>query len=178
MISSNLNEEKLRLAVSVAEFGILEIDYLNRTAILDEHAALLLGLPADVEVSREVVHGRFHAEDQGSIESEVKRSLDPDGKGEFVLQHRIVRADGTVRWLNVRKRIRFEDRDGKRIPVSGMVAIVDITDQKNFEQSLHQAKESAETANRSRGEFLANMSHESALRWRPLSGTPTYSRIT
>lgn len=160
MNPSNLTEEKLRLAVSVAEFGILQIDYLNRTAILDQRAALLLGLPASVKVSREMVHDRFHPDDQTMIEKEVRRSVDPNGNGEFALQHRIVRTDGTVRWLNVRKRIHFEDRDGERIPVSGMVAIADITAQKNFEQSLQRAKESAETANRSRGEFLANMSHE------------------
>ena len=160
MNPSNLNEEKLRIAVAVAEFGILEVDYVNGTAYLDQRAASLMGLAAGVEVSRETVHSRFHPDDQGKIEAEVKRSLDPSGKGEFVLQHRIVLTDGTVRWLNVRKRIRFEDRDGQRIAVSGMVAIADITDQKMLEQSLHRAKESAEAANRCRGEFLANMSHE------------------
>ena len=136
MPSINLDEEKLRLAVSVAEFGILELDYVAGVAVLDERAASLLDLPAGVKISRERVHGRFHPDDQDMIETEVLRSLEAGGKGEFVLQHRVVRGDGSVRWLNVKKRIRFEQRDGRHVPISGMVAIADISDQKRTEDTF------------------------------------------
>ena len=41
-----------------------------------------------------------------------------------------------------------------------VVFLVDLTQQKMYEQSLHQARSLAETANQSKSEFVANMSHE------------------
>lgn len=41
-----------------------------------------------------------------------------------------------------------------------VVFLVDLTEQKRYEQSLHQARKLAEAANESKSEFVANMSHE------------------
>jgi two-component system CheB/CheR fusion protein len=129
-------EERLRLAVSVAEFGIIEIDYLSGRAVADEKAAVLFGLPANQEVTREEVHRRFHPDDVFDIEQKVKASLEPDGTGEFATQHRVVHPKGEIRWVSVRKRIFFDEVDGKRVPVSGMVAAIDITEQKDTEHNI------------------------------------------
>jgi two-component system sensor histidine kinase/response regulator len=70
-------------------------------------------------------------------------------------EFRLVRKDGTVRWLEVLSS-RIEYRGKPAI----QAAIVDITERKRVEDVLRKAKEEAEDANRLKSEFLANMSHE------------------
>ncbi|MCC9641069.1 response regulator [Rhodopirellula sp. JC740] len=141
VVKSNItDEERLRLAVAVAQFGIIEIDYRVGTAIADETAAKLFGLPANKAVSREDVHRRFHPDDLEEIERCVRGSLAVDGQREFFLEHRVLDEDGNIRWVSVRKRVIFETSGGASVPATGIVVAVDVTDQKETEQSLRNSE--------------------------------------
>lgn len=67
------------------------------------------------------------------------------------------RKDGTLYWVDTTI-VPSLDHEGK--PLRYVAIRRDISKRKAFEESLKAAKETAESANRSRGEFLANMSHE------------------
>ena len=76
-------------------------------------------------------------------------------RGSFVGEHEHQTRDGHVFPVEVTtNHIEFE---GKEYNCS---IVRDITDRKQAERDLQEAKESAELANRSKSEFLANMSHE------------------
>ena len=74
-----------------------------------------------------------------------------------VYQKEYLRKDGTI--INVElKTYLLKDDAGKAV---GMWAIIrDITDRKQAERELRQAKEDADAANRAKSDFLATMSHE------------------
>ena len=117
-------EDQLVLATQVAQIGIISINYLTDMATPDTIAAELFGVTADEPISRDVLHQRFHPDDGQKIAERINQVLQGHGESVFSIDHRIVLPDGHVRWLSVRKQIRF----GKSGAESALLTAFDITD--------------------------------------------------
>jgi len=78
-------------------------------------------------------------------------------KGLLDEQYKIIRPDGTLRWVWART-VPICDENGRMIRSVGIAD--DITKSKEYEESLRRAMEAAETVNKAKSMFLANMSHE------------------
>jgi PAS domain S-box-containing protein len=75
----------------------------------------------------------------------------------YLVEYRIVDACGQIRWLYEKGRGVLAN-DGTILWLDG--AMFDISDRKQAEQDLQEAKQSAESASVAKGHFLASMSHE------------------
>ena len=95
----------------------------------------------------------IHPDDRPVIAASLELSHRSRGEWEY----RIVRPDGTVRWVWDRA---FPIRDSAGNVVRIAELVQDITERKQVEAATRQAMEAAEEANRAKSEFLANMSHE------------------
>ncbi len=135
------SQQQLQLAVDLAGLGVNRIDYRTDTIVLDTIAAELFGLKADEALTRSTIHATFHPDDADEIFRLINRSLDPTGDGMFVMEHRVVHRDGSIRWLSVKKQVMFGVVSGIRGPVSGLIAAVDITERKHAEIDLSQKNE-------------------------------------
>jgi len=137
----HFSEAQLQLAVEVAGLGVTRIDYVTNTLILDTLAAALFGLIAEEWLPRSAIHATFHPDDKTEIFRLMNQSLDPSGDGWFVMEHRVVHADGSIRWLSVKKQVVFGDVGGICRPLTGVLAAVDITERKVAEAELRKRNE-------------------------------------
>jgi PAS domain S-box-containing protein len=98
-----------------------------------------------------------HYQDVDRIKEEVDKMIYE--KREFIRHapYRVITAQGETKWV-LDYTVTQKNDAGEIIYFIGYIN--DITEQKNSEQELIEAKNSAEIANQLKSEFLANMSHE------------------
>ncbi|GGD70177.1 MHYT domain-containing protein [Lacimicrobium alkaliphilum] len=93
----------------------------------------------------------IHPEDRKRAEVEAS------AEGAFNIEYRLIRRDGEIRWL-MEQGVTLKDRQSGTTWLDGF--IMDITERREMEQALREAKEKAEQAASARAAFMANMSHE------------------
>lgn len=136
------SEERLALGVQVAALGLADIDYTTGLYHLSAEAALMFGLgDMAVILPRAVVHACFHPDDRAEVMQRIAQTLNPEGIGSFMMDHRVLWPDGQVRWLRVRKHVFFEGEAGARRPRRATLVVLDVTTEKYAEQALRDSEE-------------------------------------
>lgn len=124
-------QERLRVAVSAAGMGTWRWDL--RTNLNTRGAGLnaILGLKC-VESTEpmEDFLGRVHQWDRSGMMEELQRAIQE--RGTYETEFRILRTDGTVRWIRDRGRVLCGD-DGKPAFLTG--AAMDVTELRRIEKS-------------------------------------------
>lgn len=157
--TSDLKESEMRfqLAVKGTRDGIW--DWVN-TNYEEQYWSpqfyTLLGYkPDEIQPTYSNFVQMVHPDDMVEFKSVFRSNIT---KGQtFDIEHRMIKKTGKYCWYQSRG-ITIIDQDTGVTRMTGSIA--DISDRKNTERKLKQAKEEAESATRMKSEFLATMSHE------------------
>ena len=98
-----------------------------------------------------------HSDDLARVQNKLQEYLE-NRSPIYSVELRLRCKDNSYKWILCRGTIVNRDGEGKPLRLIGIHS--DITQQKNAEQNLIQAREEAETANRAKSQFLSSMSHE------------------
>ncbi|HTR36566.1 MAG TPA: response regulator [Bryobacteraceae bacterium] len=147
--------ERIAMAERAAAFGIWQVDHLAGMVSYSEGFAALAGLPSTpLRVPHTQWSEMVHPDHRETLKQAAEQAFAEAGV--LAEEFRIVRPDGSVRWMRCHARAE-KGGDGARVFAGAMI---DITREKEMLTRLEQALVAADAANRAKSDFLANMSHE------------------
>ena len=149
-------EQMLSVAIDAAKMGTWDWDIGTNQVRWSERTRQILGVADGEPLSLEIFYAKLHPDDRTMVAARIEKSIHGEGIGNEV-QYRVVRPDGSIRWVSAIGRMLNEpSRDRSRL----VGVIFDVTDSVNSARDLSIAKEEAEAANRAKDDFLAALSHE------------------
>jgi PAS domain S-box-containing protein len=148
------SEQRLKTGMEVAGVGLAKFDYATNLVELSPQAAALYGFASDTStITRAQIHDTFHPDERAELEAVIAQVLDPQGKGWFAQDHRVVWQNGEVRCLSVRKQVFFDRSGAVARPSYAILAAIDITDRNRNQADLEQR-------NRELDSFVYVVSHD------------------
>lgn len=153
-------EERIRLLLESVGDAVYGMDAYGNCTFCNPAFLRLLGYPSQLALLGRNIHDVIHhTHRDGSpypwSDCPLREAL-RSGETFHASNEAMWRSDGTRVGVELRSHPLLQD--GK---VRGaVVTLADITERLRVEESMRQAKEAAESANRAKSDFLANMSHE------------------
>jgi PAS domain S-box-containing protein len=151
-------EKFLAHSQQIANVGSWELDLVANHLIWSAETYRIFGLePQEFDESNDAFLECVHPADRATVNTAYAESVLKRRDG-FDIEHRIVRKrTGEIRFVH-EKCLHERDEKGKIVLSIGIVQ--DITERKQKELELINAKEKAEESDRLKTAFLSNMSHE------------------
>ncbi|MCK4866122.1 MAG: PAS domain-containing protein, partial [Gammaproteobacteria bacterium] len=159
-------EQRLIFAIESAGDGVWEWDIRTDSMHHSQLAVEMLGyeeneLPRHLNTWVHLVHPDDLAEVTHNLKNYLttfRKNYLKDSKPLYVMEQRLHCKDGSYKWVLSRGTVVEHNKRGQPLRMIGIHT--NITVRKDTEQSLIQAREEAETANRAKSQFLSSMSHE------------------
>ena len=149
-----LSQARLAEAQAVAHLGSWEWDIARNEVLWTEELYRMHGLDSRVPVTYESFLERVHPDDQQLVGRAVQRAAEDHQP--FSFDHRIIRADGEVRWFHGRGRVEV-DASG---PIRMFGTSHEITGRRQAEDALRALTDRLQRSNRALEEFASVAAHE------------------
>ena len=148
--------ERLRWAVDALRIGMFDWELVSNRIVSSLWFEELWGFkPGEFSGAKDAFLDRVHSEDRPGVVEEISRCI--SSRASFASEFRVVWPDGSVHWLLMQAEFSSQ-ASGRPLQLCGVV--MDISQRKQHEDALREARRKAEDANRFKSDFLANMSHE------------------
>ncbi len=131
------NQERMRLASRAARFGTYDSDLLNRSFYWSPEMKDILGLPDQrATPTLELLADMVHPDEEYRVRKMLENAYDPSGPGSVEQDYRIIRPDGTPRWVHVKGQVSFMKVGDRIRPVRSTGMVMDITERKMIREEL------------------------------------------
>jgi PAS domain S-box-containing protein len=141
------NEERLRLALAVAQVATWEWDLATGKMLWSADPEIVFGFPSGSFGPNMRISHAIHPEDLSALDTALGQAMTT---GDFQVEYRVVRPDGDVVWIADRGRM---VQDATSQPTRILGVSVDLTRRKRLEEALIES-------DRRKDEFLATLAHE------------------
>ena len=150
-------EARLARAIRGTSDGPWEFEVATGRYWLAPHWRTMLGYSVDdlQDPTIDLLRTLVHPDDLPGQQAAFQKCLATAGV--YDAEFRVRMKTGEYRWFRSRG-ICEKDAEGRPTRVSG--ALQDVTERRQYQHDLIEAREASAAANRAKGEFLANMSHE------------------
>jgi len=151
--------DRLRLAAEAAQLGIFSFDLATREQVWSPELKAIFGLEPEAPAPGNVLQ-HIHPDDREHWRAERDASLDPNGPGILKSEHRILRSDGTIRWVLVKGRMSFVGEGLQREARRGIGFVLDITERKASERALAESEQRYRTLVDNANDLVATLDLE------------------
>lgn len=166
-------QSQYRIAMEATQIGVWSWDIVTNEVTWSDEAYTLLGYkPQQFLVTLEHIHEKImHPEDLKNFELSIFNNLENNER--FQIHFRLKSANGEWLWIESRGRTTQFNEQGK--PIYMMGTHTDITNIKNTEDALMEARQVSERAMQAKSDLLSTVSHEIRT---PLSGIIGLSELS
>jgi hypothetical protein len=129
-------EEKLRLAIEVAQMGTWEVDLVRDVATQSDQVERIFGVvPGAPMGSYQAFMARVHPDDRDRVGRALTAAV--EGGAPYHAEFRIQRPDGDIRWVIARGQT-YRNEAGQAVRMVGVIQ--DLTERKKAEEALRESE--------------------------------------
>jgi PAS domain S-box-containing protein len=151
------SEDRLRMAQRAGHMGVFDWNLQTGEVLLTPELEQLFGVPAgSFEGTYDAWAERVHPDDRAGVRQLLPRWM-VCGSGDERWEHRILRPDGEVRWIEARGRLYRADV-GRAVRIVGTE--IDITDRKRMDEVLRERERDLERSNSDLQAYAYTVSHD------------------
>jgi PAS domain S-box-containing protein len=135
------SENLLREVTRLSQIGIFHHDHEADTLYWSPEQRAIFGFGADEAIEFARLPGLIHPADRARFLAAMKQAHSPAGDGRFDIEYRIIRPDGTERWVDNRSQTTFAGTGEERRPVRTIGAVIDVTERRKIDAALRERED-------------------------------------